>query len=116
MDTGWTWLVLLAVAALLWIGAVVLRQRRQKRELEARFSALMTKYHDQQIVVDIMQGKIWQGMTQEQLSDSRGAPEDTDQTVYKTKTKETWKYGRTGKNRFRERIYVENGTVVGWKE
>ena len=30
--------------------------------------------------------------------------------------KVTWKYGRIGKNRFRERIFVENGIVVGWKD
>jgi hypothetical protein len=62
-----------------------------------------------------MNGDIWQGMSQEQLMDSRGPPEDREQTVYKTKIKQTWKYGRIGKNRFRERIYVENGVVVGWK-
>jgi hypothetical protein len=116
MDTGWSWIVFAAIAILLWFSAIILKRRRQKRAFLARYSELMAKYNDQKIVVAIMGGKIWQGMSQEQLVDSRGFPEDRDQTVYKTKTKQTWKYGRSGKNRFRERIYVENGTVVGWKD
>jgi hypothetical protein len=116
MDAGWSWMVFAAIAILLWISSIMLKKRRQKRAFLARYSELMTKYNDQQIVVAIMGGKIWQGMSQGQLIDSRGPPEDRDQTVYKTKTKQTWKYGRSGKNRFRERIYVENGTVVGWKD
>jgi hypothetical protein len=30
--------------------------------------------------------------------------------------KETWKYGRTGRNRYRRRVYVENDYVVGWQD
>jgi hypothetical protein len=60
--------------------------------------------------------KIWQGMTKEQLVDSWGRPEDVDQKVYKTKTKEIWKYGQMGKNRYRERVYAEDGVVVGWQQ
>jgi len=116
METGMSWIVVAAIAVILWIGAVILRQRRQKRLLAARFSELMAKYNDDHIVGAIMRGTVWQGMSQEQLVDSRGPPDDTEQTVYKTKTKQTWKYGQTGKNRYRERIYIENGTIVGWKE
>src|ERR1700683_3812812 len=112
MDSGWSWIVFAVVAIILWIGAIILKKRR----LQARYAELMRKYNDDQIVTAIMSASIWQGMSQEQLVDSRGQPDDRDQTVYKTKTKQTWKYGRIGKNRFRERIYVENGTVVGWKE
>jgi len=115
METASSWVVFAAIAVILWISVVYWR-RRQKRLFEARFSELMSKYNDQQIVAAIMEGKIWQGMSQGQLVDSRGLPDDKDQAVYKTKTKETWKYGQTGKNRFRERIYIENGTIVGWKE
>jgi hypothetical protein len=112
MDSGWSWIVFAVVAIILWIGAIILKKRR----LQARHAELMRKYNDDQIVTAIMSGSIWQGMSQEQLVDSRGQPDDRDQTVYKTKTKQTWKYGQTGKNRFRERIYVENGIVVGWKD
>ena len=112
MELGWSWIVFAVVAIILWIGAIILKKRR----LQARYAELMRKYNDDQIVTAIMSGSIWQGMSQEQLVDSRGQPDDRDQTVYKTKTKQTWKYGQTGKNRFRERIYVENGIVVGWKD
>jgi hypothetical protein len=116
MDSGWSWIVFAALAIILWVGAIILKKRREKRAFLARYSELMRKYNDQQIVTGIMGGSVWQGMSQEQLVDSRGQPDDREQTVYKTKTKQTWKYGRTGKNRFRERIYLEDGIVVGWKD
>jgi hypothetical protein len=111
----WSWLVLGALAIALWIIAGIMKRQRVRRAYQARCAELMAKYHDQQIVEAIMEGKIWQGMSQEQLLDSRGQPDDSEQTIYKTKVKLTWKYGRTGKNRFRERIFLENGIVVGWK-
>jgi hypothetical protein len=64
----------------------------------------------------ILARQVWQGMTQEQLADSWGAPVDVGSEVTHAKTKEIWKYGQTGKNRFRERVYLENGIVVGWKD
>lgn len=111
MDSELVWIYLVLLAALIVIGVVMLARHLQK----VRFQNLMRKYNDPQVVTNIMLKKVWQGMSQQQLIDSRGAPEERDQAVYKTKTKETWKYGRVGKNRYRERIYVENGTVVGWK-
>jgi hypothetical protein len=116
MDSGWSWIVFAVAAIILWVSAIILKKRREKLALLARYAELMRKYNDRQIVTAIMGRSIWQGMSQEQLVDSRGQPDDRDQTVYKTKTKQTWKYGQTGKNRFRERIYVENGIVVGWKD
>ena len=117
---GYSWIIVAAIAVTLWVAAIILKRRREKRQLLARYMArhseLMSKYNDQQIVARIMEGKIWQGMSEEQLVDSRGPPDDRDQEVYKTKIKQTWKYGRAGRNRFRERIYIENGTIVGWKQ
>ena len=116
MDSNWLFIATIAtIAVILWVTAITLKRRRLKRELLAKYSKLMSKYNDQQVVAAIMDGKIWQGMSEEQLIDSRGLPDDRDQAVYKTKIKETWKYGRTGRNRFMERIYLENGTIVGWK-
>jgi ribosomal protein L21E len=111
MDNNWIFFA--AIAVILWITVIILKRRREKRRLLAKYSELMSKYNDQQIVAAIMEGNIWQGMSQEQLVDSRGIPDDREEEVYKTKIKQTWKYGRTGKNRFRERIYIENGTIVG---
>jgi hypothetical protein len=76
---------------------------------------LIEKYQSEHIAGMIMARKIWQGMTSEQLVDSWGYPEDLDEKIYKTKTKETWKYGRNGKNRYRQRVYVENNKIVGWQ-
>jgi hypothetical protein len=107
MDMNW--LPLVAAGIFIWIVVTLLRRWHRRR-------MLMVKYRDKRIVAAIIDRKVWQGMTQKMLIDSRGDPEDTDETIYKTKTKQTYKYGRTGKNRFRERIYIEDGTVVGWKD
>ena len=104
MDASWGWILLAAIAIALWIAAAALKRHRLRRLAEARFAELMKKYSDRSIVEAIMRGSVWQGMSEEQLIESRGAPEDRDQTIYKTKMKVTWKYGRIGKNRFRERI------------
>src|ERR1700683_2634784 len=76
---------------------------------------LIAKY-GRDVGLRILSRSIWQGMTSEQLEDSWGSPADIDHTVYKTKTKETWKYNRTGKNRFKDRVFLEGGIVVGWKD
>jgi uncharacterized protein len=81
----------------------------------ARRQQLAAKYGEQ-IADMIMAREVWQGMTEEQLVESRGAPVDRDYEIKKTKTKQTWKYGQTGKNRFSFRVYLENGLVIGWKE
>jgi len=70
----------------------------------------------QTIVQAIIDKKIWQGMTKEQLVDSWGSPVDTAQKVLKTKTTETFKYKQVGRNRFRSRVMLENGLVIGWQE
>lgn len=77
---------------------------------------LMFKYNGQNIVDLIMDHKIWQGMTAEQLADSWGNPAAKDHKVYKAKVAETFKYNQTGKNRFSSRVMLEDGVVVGWKQ
>jgi len=107
MDAGWGWILLAAIAIALWIAAAALKQHRLRRLAEAKFAELMKKYNDRSLVEAIMRGSVWQGMSEEQLIDSRGAPEDRDQTIYKAKTKVTWKYGRIGKTGFE--------SVFSWK-
>ena len=82
----------------------------------AKRRRLMEKYGDAAIVEKIMRRRIWDGMTAEQLIDSWGHPAAVDQNFFKTKTKEIYKYNQDGKNRFRERVTVENGVVVGWSQ
>ena len=83
--------------------------RKQKRYL-------MSKYTDDLAVERIMRKIVWQGMSEEQLVNSLGHPTAKSQTVQRLKIKETFKYNRIGKNRFKVRVEVENGTVVGWTE
>jgi len=81
---------------------------------KARRNRLMEKYNDEQLVEKLMDKQFWQGQSHEQLIDSLGEPLDIDQKVMKTKTKETWKYQETGKNRYALKIVLENNEVVGW--
>jgi hypothetical protein len=97
------------------IGLVIVAVIAFKNYLtKKRRETLLAKYHDGIVVERIMNGTIWQGMSQEQLIDSWGSPVAKDQKIYKTKTAETFKYNQTGKNRFGSRVHVENGIVVGW--
>lgn len=103
-----TWLL---VVAFVLGGFIVLKissaVRRKKR--------LVEKYGEE-VAAMIIARKVWQGMTKEQLTESWGNPVDVGREIIRTKVKETWKYNQTGKNRFSDRIYLENGTVIGWKE
>lgn len=100
-------------------GAIAVYNNIQRREEERRRAAerqrLVAKY-GAEIADRILARIVWQGMTVEQLLESRGDPADKDYEVRKSVTKETWKYGQTGKNRFSNRIFLENGIVTGWKE
>ncbi|OJY42549.1 MAG: hypothetical protein BGP08_18590 [Rhizobiales bacterium 64-17] len=90
------------------------RRTNLRRKLAARREKLVAKYGEV-IAEKIIARKVWQGMTSEQLIESWGQPEDLDEKVLKAKTKEIWKYGCNGKNRYRQRVYVENNEVVGWQ-
>lgn len=81
-----------------------------------RHKHLTARYGDPEIARRIMRGIVWQGETQEQLIDSLGQPVDTDRKVLQTKTKETWKYRPTARNRFGLKITLDDGVVVGWEQ
>jgi hypothetical protein len=102
---AWYWWVILVVA-----GFFVLVYYQEK----ARRERLMKKYRDAELVDRLMKKMIWQGQSEEQVIDSLGKPLDIDQKVLKTKTKEVWKYHKTGKGRYSLRVTLENGEVVGW--
>jgi uncharacterized protein YecT (DUF1311 family) len=101
------------------IGAIVVYNNIKRREEERRRAAekqrLVTKY-GAEIADRILAQVVWQGMTEEQLLESRGSPADKDYEIRKAISKETWKYGQIGKNRFSKRIFLENGIVTGWKQ
>jgi hypothetical protein len=95
------------------IGVIIAISKHLTRKRRER---LWEKYQDQSIVEGIMEGKIWQGMSEEQLIDSWGRPIAKDHKVLKTKTTETFKYNQTGKNHFASRVKLDNGKVVGWEK
>lgn len=82
----------------------------------AKRKHLLQKYGDPEIVRMIMTHRIWEGQTEEQLRESLGHPVAVDHKVYKTKTKDVWKYDQAGKNRYNTRVTLENGDVVGFEE
>jgi uncharacterized protein YecT (DUF1311 family) len=91
--------------------AIVLKKfsaMRRKQRLVAKYGG--------EIAALIVARKVWQGMTEEQLTESWGVPVDLGHEIIRANIKETWKYGQTGKNRFNNRVYLENGIVIGWKD
>jgi len=102
------------VAVLVGSGAAIFGTRAWLRKL--RFDKLMAKYSDANIANSILNRKFWEGMTEDQLLDSLGQPVDMDKKILKRKSSETWKYQKVGKNRFKLRVFVENGFVVGWEK
>ena len=101
------------LAVLVVIGAFAAAESAKKRRRERRL-ALIAKYGSEHEADMIMDGKIWSGMSSEQLLDSLGKPEGVDQAVNVKKIREIWKYGKVGQNRYRNRITVDNGRVAGW--
>ncbi|UJW87605.1 DUF2845 domain-containing protein [Devosia sp. SL43] len=82
----------------------------------ARRLSLLAKYNDENAVDMIMHKRIWEGMTSEQLIEAWGRPAEIDERVLKTKVAHVYKYGRTGKNAFRDRVKLDDGVVVGWDQ
>ncbi len=102
-----TLLIIGILVLIAWVAGVQIKKWRRKQ-------FLIRKYRSEAVAEAIMGQKVWQGMSSEQLIDALGRPVDIDETIYKTKRKEVWKYGQTGKNRYRQRVTLENGEVVGW--
>jgi len=98
------------IAIIAAIVAATIYYKKKRREY------LLAKYGDPVIVDKIQRKLIWQGMSQDQLLDSWGKPAAIDQKIYKSKVTETFKYSQSGKNRFRRRVRVDNGVVVGWEQ
>jgi hypothetical protein len=80
----------------------------------AEENRLVVKYGEE-IAARILAHEVWQGMTAEQLTESWGNPADVGREIIRARIKETWKYQQTGRNRFSNRVYLENGIVIGWK-
>ena len=111
--TFWVAVGIIAVTIVVFvILTILLSQVSRKR----RRNELLQKYGDQNIVERIMSGDVWQGMTRDQLVDCLGQPLAIDQKVDGHKLTEICKYKRDGTNRFRLRVSVRDGVVVGWQQ
>ncbi len=107
-------IILIGLGLALWLGVKVVRNVLRREELARRRQNLIVKYGEE-VAERVLAGEVWQGMTDEQLVDSWGSPVEVGREIVRHKSKETWKYGQTGKNRFSNRVYLENGLVIGWK-
>jgi hypothetical protein len=107
------WIV---VALLLIVGAAVLVFVARALAKNSRYARLMAKYGDDKLVHAIVTQTIWQGMTTDQLRDSWGDPVAVEQKVMKTKVREVYKYKPLGKNRFRDKVTLEDGIITGWDQ
>jgi hypothetical protein len=105
-QTSWLSIIVVLIAFVFFAKFMRYLIRRKK---------LIQKY-GREAGLRILRGAVWQGMSSDELIDSWGRPTNVDHLVYKEKTRETWKYHQTGKNRFKDRVYLENGMVVGWKD
>jgi hypothetical protein len=111
------WHIIAGTVGLLVIGAIywlIMTPIWREQERQRRRAALMQKYANEEIVDAIMAQQVWRGATMDQVIESWGKPVDIDETVTKHKRKETWKYLQVGQNRFKQRVFIENGHVVGW--
>lgn len=99
---------LLILIGAAWIAFMLAQRTRRRRALNAKYG--------EQNAARILARQVWQGMSEDQLIASWGSPADISTEIKRTKSNETWKYNRTGKNRFRNRVYLENGIVIGWKD
>jgi hypothetical protein len=106
--------LLLVIAAIVAVIACV--RAYKYYQYKQRRDQLLRKYGDKDLVEKIMKQLVWQGMSEDQLIDSWGAPVARDRKIYKTKVSETFKYNQKGRNRFGSRVWVENGIVVGWEQ
>lgn len=103
-------------AVLLIIAAVVLAFVARAVAKNSRYARLLAKYGDEKVVDALLTQTIWQGMTAEQLRDSWGEPVAVEQKVMKTKVREVFKYKPLGRNRFRDKVTLEDGVITGWDQ
>jgi len=104
------------VALLLVMAAAVLAFVARSLAKRSRYARLLAKYGDVELAEALMTQTIWQGMTAEQLRDSWGEPVAVEQKVLKTRVKEVFKYKPVGKNRYRDKVTLEDGVIVRWDQ
>lgn len=84
-------------------------QRAAQAEQQNRKVALIKKYGTS-IAQQIIDGKVWIGMTGEMAIESIGKPNDINRTVGSWGVHEQWVYGRD------VYLYFENGKLTSWQD
>ena len=109
-----TWVGILVLIFAGWVVVKFVARRLKDRALTLRKEQLITRFGPETAQL-IMDQQIFRGMTKEMLEESWGQPDDLDEELIRSKKKQTWKYNQVGTNRYKNRVYLENGVVVGWK-
>jgi hypothetical protein len=100
------------------VGMIISELRKTARAKKARQqwrSRLISKYGDEGIADDILSGLIRQGMSLDMVIEAWGQPAAVDRKVYRTKVRETLKYGPQARRTFANKVHLEDGIVVGWE-
>lgn len=88
---------------------------RAEKHLEAKkYQELLAKYQSKEIVDMVLNGDLWQGMTEEMLLDSLGEPHQLDSSAHKNFFKQTYKYGPLPRKQFALRVILKDGVVTEW--
>lgn len=82
---------------------------------QARREDLVTSFGPE-VADRIVRREIWQGMSAEMLTKSRGTPSDIDEKVLKTGTQHIYKYTQSGASRYALRVTLDDGVVVDWND
>jgi hypothetical protein len=95
---------------------VAMREAELREERGVRTETLLARNdRNAAVVARTERRELWVGETADQLRDALGEPEGIEIKKLKTRSREIWKYGRTGRNRYSTRITLDNGTVVRWQ-
>jgi membrane protein implicated in regulation of membrane protease activity len=112
-------LPLVMLAAMIAPAILYVRSRRRARgRTDAAYEGYLqtlVNIYSEEVARQMVLGDPWQGATREIIQIMYGPPNDTSTHVYKTTTRETWKYVPIDARRYALRIEFENGACVGWQ-
>jgi len=82
------------------------QQQQQPQQKVSRFTYLENKYGTD-MAANLIQGKVWKGMTAEMVRDSWGKPLKINRVITSNTIKEEWIYKSTW-------LYIENDVLYSW--
>ncbi len=84
--------------------------------LEAKWSRELVRLdRPDEIERAVVDRKLFEGMSDRQLQQAWGQPEEIATHGGRRKRLEVWLYGGDGKGRFRDHVHVRGGVVVAWE-